>query len=147
MWDHNFLKLCICLFAAFLNFTSICQSLHEPQSIRTCHLRSTAVHRTQRKMCPRCAQHWQWAAQSSAGSSHTWMATLGKQCVKNELFSLQQGIVSLVQGGLGTVVADAWYQSETLKQGSWGDYSLSLPGHLGLRQHQTFSIDSCEPAF
>lgn len=46
------------------------------------------------------------------------MATLGKQCVKNELFSLQQSIVSLVQGGLGTVVADAWYQSETLKQGS-----------------------------
>ena len=40
--DHNFLKLRLCLFTAFWNFTSVCQSLREPQSIRTHHLRSTA---------------------------------------------------------------------------------------------------------
>lgn len=40
--DHNFLKLFVCLFTAFWNFTSLCQSLCEPQRIRTHHLRSTA---------------------------------------------------------------------------------------------------------
>lgn len=119
--DHNFLKFCVCLFA---DFFKLHKSLHETQSIRTCDLRSTTeqipfwfcAQRTQRKTSPRCAQHWQRVAESSAGSSHTWMGTVGKQSLRNELPSLQQGI-SLAQGRLSTVAADAWYKSETLKQG------------------------------
>lgn len=39
----NFIKLCDCVFIAFWNFGSLCQSLCEPQSNRTHHLSSTAV--------------------------------------------------------------------------------------------------------